>query len=347
MSERKKPWLSTGNKEIDLQLKDLVTNARISCDPEFFQEILVTVMKFAQDNPNPADIRLVNKALKELCRVNTIFQPYKGIKKVAVFGSARTEPEAPEYIAAKDFGKIMKESGFMIITGGGDGIMGAAQAGAGRDRGFALNIQLPFEQSANATIEGDPKLFTFKYFFTRKLHFVKNADAITLFPGGFGTMDEGFEAMTLMQTGKAPVLPVVMVDAPKGKYWKTFENYLREHLLRAGLISEQDFNLFKVTDDPEEARKEILNFYYNFHSYRDVNELLSIRMQRPITEGALKRIEDDFNDIIVEGGRMKISKALPEELNEVAIADLPRLVFPFDRRSYGRLRMLIDRINLF
>ncbi len=339
---------STGKEHIDALIRDLVEKAGI---PEparrDYEEMLISVLRLAEDGQTRADRRLLNQTLKEIRHASKVFAPYQGIKKICIFGSARTSPKAPEYIAAKEFAAMMRDAGYMIITGGGDGIMGAAQAGAGRERSFGLNIRLPFEQRANTTIEGDPKLINFRYFFTRKLHFVKESSAIALFPGGFGTMDEGFEALTLIQTGKSKILPMVLIDAPGGNFWHTFEKYLREHLLNDGLISKEDFNLFKITDDLKVAQREVLNFYYNFHSYRFVDQTLVIRMQREVPQGALKRIQMDFEDILIDGGNLKVCPALREEINEPEIAHLPRLCLNFDRRSYGRLRQLIDRINEF
>ena len=338
---------TTGDPATDGRIDALLKEAGVDGDYEYFRDMLVTVLGFAADKPHPADVRLFNTAIKEIRTANAVFKPYSGIKKISVFGSARTAPGREEYKSAVEFSRMMMESGYMVITGGGDGIMGAAQAGAGRERSFALNINLPFEQQANKTILGDEKLIEFKYFFTRKLNFVKNSDAIALFPGGFGTMDEGFEAITLMQTGKSLIVPVVFIDAPGGNFWRTFERYLREHLLLDGLISAQDFHLFKVTDNLEEARKEVVNFYYNFHSYRYVRDTLVIRLQRPVPPAALKRIGEDFSDILTGSGPLKACAFLPEEVNEPELAHLPRLCLPFDRRSSGRLRQLIDRLNQF
>jgi uncharacterized protein (TIGR00730 family) len=307
--------------------------------------MIVTILKFGQQNASPADVRQLRRTLKEIRHANRVFLPYRGIRKVVIFGSARTAPDRPEYQAAEKFAGMMRDVGYMIMTGGGDGIMGAAQAGAGRERSFGLNIQLPFEQQANATIHGDPKLINFRYFFTRKLHFVKEAHAIVLFPGGFGTMDEGFEAITLMQTGKTHLNPVVFVDAPGGNFWRTFEKYLREHLLRDKLISPYDFDLFKFTDCLETAVAEITNFHRNFHSYRWVKEQVVIRLQRTLPEEALAKARVEFADILIGEKTLLNSAPLPEEINEPELAHLPRLVVDFDKRSYGRLRRLIDRVN--
>lgn len=338
---------TTGDKEVEKQIDALLETWGTGADYDKYREMIVTVLKYIKDEPLAGDVRQFNTAMKELRYANAVFKPYRSIKKISIFGSARTPEDREEYQAAHDFAHLMMESGYMVITGGGNGIMGAAQAGAGRERSFALNIQLPFEQHANKTIEGDPKLINFKYFFTRKLNFVKNSNAIALFPGGFGTMDEGFEAITLMQTGKTQIVPVVMVDAPGGNFWRTFERYLREHLLLDGMICPEDFHLIKITDNLEEARKEVVTFYYNFHSYRYVQSTLVIRMQREIPPAALRRLQEDFQDILVSDEPLAMCPTLPEEINEPEISHLPRLCLQFNRKSYGRLRQLIDRINLY
>lgn len=342
---KSKPSL-TGLPECDRLIEDLVQAADISFQTDQFREMLATVIGLARDKPSSGDIKQFNKTLKELRQALSVFAPYRGIRKISIFGSARTPSSRPEFQAAREFARLMMESGYMIITGGGDGIMGAAQAGAGRERSFALNIKLPFEQLPNEVIQGDPKLINFSYFFTRKVTFVKNSHAIALFPGGFGTMDEGFEALTLIQTGKAPIIPIVFIDAPKGNFWTTFEHYLREHLLLDKLISPEDFHLFKITRDLEEARNEVLTFYKNFHSYRYVRDQLVIRMHRALPEEARHQLRQEFADIIPTGD-LVACLALREEINEPELAHLPRLCLSFNRHNHGRLRQLIDRINEF
>lgn len=316
-------------------------------DARPFVEMIITVFKLSQEQPSLGDLKLFNRAMKELRYANKVFAPYRHIKKVTVFGSARTAPTLAEYQAAFQFARLMRDAGYMIITGGGDGIMGAAQAGAGKDRSFGLNIQLPFEQKANEVIQGDRKLINFKYFFTRKLNFIKETHAIAVFPGGFGSMDEGFEALTLVQTGKSRIVPILFIDAPGGNFWRTFEHYVREHLFRDRMISDSDLNLFKITDNLEEARKEIEHFYYNFHSYRFIGEHLVIRLQREVPPGALRRLQEDFADILRENEPIQVIAPLPQEINEPELADMPRLYLNFDRHSFGRLRMLINRLNEF
>ncbi len=357
--------------KLDSEIGKLITDAGITQDEELYRQLIVNVIKLGRAKPHLADLKLIARALGELRVADRVFKPYRHIRKISIFGSARTLPSHPAYKAAEKFGRMMAESGYMVITGGGDGIMGAAQKGAGRERSFGLNIKLPFEQAANDTIQGDEKLINFHYFFTRKLNFVKESHALACFPGGFGTMDEAFETLTLIQTGKSKLLPLVFVDNQKGNFWKTFEKYLREHLLKDKLISATDFSLFKVTDSLEEAQEEVLRFYSNFHSYRFVGEQLVIRMQRQLPQVALDKIEKDFADICKShckehpaiksqtendsqeeasemprsAGILKACLALPQEINEPEIAHLPRLCVPFDRKQFGRLRELINFIN--
>ncbi len=334
----------TGDADIDQQVKELVKKWGYDHSPELIEEMLGTVLKMAQDRMSVADLKMYNRSLKELREAARLFARYTKFRKVSVFGSARTSPSAPEFIAAKEFAHMMTELGYMIITGGGDGIMGAAQQGAGREQSFGLNIALPFEQSANVTIEGDPKLVNFNYFFTRKLNFMKESHAIALFPGGFGTMDEGFEALTLLQTGKAKMIPLVLVDEPQGHYWETWYDFMRGHLLKLGLISEEDFSLFRLTNDLTAAVAEITNFYKVYQSSRYVGEQMIIRLAHRLTRPAIEKLNDTFGNILRKG-RFFQGAALRQERNEPELAQLPRLIFTPHRRNFGRMRLLIDAIN--
>ncbi len=338
-----RPPASTGQPDFDRRIRALVADWGCDDSAPLVEEMIMTALRMGRDCLPAADLKLHNRALKELRHAARVFKRYAEHRKVAVFGSARTAPEAPEYRAAEEFARRIVEEGYMVITGGGDGIMGAAQKGAGREHSFGLNIRLPFEQSANATIEGDPKLINFNYFFTRKLNFVKETHAVALFPGGFGTMDECFELLTLIQTGKGRIIPVVMVDRPGGTYWRAFESFLRDHLLRLGLVSEEDFALFRFCDGIEEAIAEVSGFYRVYHSFRYVGEKLVIRLEDPLTPEALEGLNAEYA-AVVERGRIEASDALDAELNEPEIAYLPRLVFR-PRKNFGRLRQLIDAIN--
>jgi uncharacterized protein (TIGR00730 family) len=334
----------TGNESIDAQVAALVERWGADHSPELVAEMIGTILKMARDRMSVADLKLFNRALKEMRRAARMWVPYKDVPKISVFGSARTTPEAVEYQVAENFARRMREEGFMIITGGGEGIMGAAQKGAGRERSFGLNIRLPFEQQANETIIGDPKLVEFNYFFTRKLNFVKESHAIALFPGGFGTMDEGFETMTLLQTGKSKIIPLVLVDKPGGEYWPTWHKFMREHLMKAGLISEEDFAFFRITDDIEVAVEEVLNFYRVYHSSRYVGDRFVIRLKARLSGPAIDALNTNFADLLQEG-EFEQGGALRQERAEPEVFHLPRLIFTLRRRSFARLRMLIDSIN--
>jgi len=311
---------------------------------DLIRQVVVSALRLMRDDASTGDLKLINSALKELRHSFSVFEPYKHVRKVAVFGSARTEQGHPDWEQAHSFAERMVAEGWMLITGAGHGIMGAAQGGAGRESSFGVNIRLPLEQDANLVIAGDPKLINFRYFFTRKVIFVKEAHAIALFPGGFGTHDEGFEALTLMQTGKGEILPVVFVDAPGGGYWSEWIGYLSSHLRGRGMISEEDLSLFRVTDDLDTAVEEITGFYRNYHSSRYVDELLVLRVRRGPDEEQLEAVNREFSDILV-GGRIEVRSVLPREAGEVD--RFPRITLRFNHRSIGRLRQLIDRLNSF
>jgi uncharacterized protein (TIGR00730 family) len=335
---------TTGDPAFDARVDQLVKDWGGVANPDLIEELIISALRLARHDVSVAELKLLNRAVKELRNAWRVFRPFGNRRKVAVYGSARTRPDEPEAKAAERFSRRMVEEGFMIITGAGDGIMGAAQKGAGADNSFGLNIRLPFEQEANETIGGDPKLVPFNYFFTRKLTFVKESEGFALFPGGFGTMDEGFEVLTLMQTGKTAILPLVMVDVPGANYWKTFDRFLRDELLSRRLISVDDFALFRITDDIEEAVHEFKHFYRIFHSYRFVRDQFVVRLQRKLSDAQLAQLNADFGDLVASGS-IQQSEALPQELDEETITHLPRLVFRLQRRNYGRLRRFIDAIN--
>jgi len=336
---------TTGNPKTDELIKQLVCDWECTKSCELIEEMIITALKMGRDQTTTADLKLFNRSLKELRYAARVFAPYRNVPKVVVFGSARTKATEPEAVAAEEFARRMHaELGYMTITGGGGGIMEAAQRGAGRDNSFGLNIRLPFEQRANETIHGDPKLINFNYFFTRKLNFLKETHAVALFPGGFGTMDEGFEVLTLMQTGKARIIPVVFVDRPGGTYWKDWSLFLEEHLHRLGLISADDFSLFKICETVDEAIAEIAEFYRNYHSYRWVGQKMVFRLRKRLDEKAVEVIAAAFADIL-NGNPVEQGEALPQEQNEPELEKLPRLIITPQRKNFGRLRKLIDAIN--
>jgi uncharacterized protein (TIGR00730 family) len=311
---------------------------------QYIQQIKETADKLLRDRTSRGDVKMLAVALRELRYCLKVFSTYRGKRKVTVFGSARTPPEHPAFRSAEEFGRQIAEAGWMVITGAGNGIMEAGHVGAGRDNSFGLNILLPFEQSANPVVHGDPKLMTLRYFFTRKLMFIKESDAVVLFPGGFGTHDEAFEALTLVQTGKSHIFPIVLVDEPDGTYWKAWRRFIEEDLLGRGYISPADRFLYKVTDSVADAVQEVTNFYRTYHSMRYVHGNLVLRLHSKLTDEKLAAINHEFADILL-GGTFEQTDALPEEKNEPTLASLPRLVFRFDRHAIGRLRQLIDSIN--
>jgi uncharacterized protein (TIGR00730 family) len=311
---------------------------------QLVQQLKETADKLIRDHANRGDIKLLNTALKELRYAFKVFAPYRNRRKITIFGSARTPPDHPAYRQAVEFSRQIAQAGFMVVTGAASGIMEAGHAGAGRENSIGVNILLPFEQAANSIIAGDNKLMHLKYFFTRKLLFVKESDAVALFPGGFGTQDEGFEVLTLIQTGKSHLFPIVLIDEPGGDYWQQWHHYVKDVLLTRGMISPEDLALYKVTDSAEEAVAEVVRFYRVYHSMRYVKGQLVLRLQRPLSAAGLERIRSEFADVVV-AGTFEASAALPDEANDPHLAALPRLRFRFDRRSLGRLRMLIDTIN--
>jgi uncharacterized protein (TIGR00730 family) len=307
-----------------------------------FQQLLTTVMKLHEDGALTGDLKITNTALKELRYAYKVFAPYRDVRKVTVFGSARTAPAQPAAAAARTFGRRMVEAGWMVVTGAGAGIMGAAQEGAGGERSFGLNIRLPFEQEANPWIASDPKLITFKYFFTRKLFLVKEASGIALFPGGFGTMDEAFETLTLMQTGKAAIIPIVLVETEPTPYWRRWDRFVQGALVGQRLIEPIDTSFYRIVDTVEEAVRELTGFYRVFHSARIVGDNLVFRLNRALGDADLAAIQRQFEDML-KGPVDQAPGPFPQEFNEYPAC--PRLLLPFNRSSYARLRQLIDFVN--
>ncbi|MCH6545408.1 MAG: TIGR00730 family Rossman fold protein [Deltaproteobacteria bacterium] len=311
---------------------------------DLMAEIVQSVLKLARDEASRGDLKILSRSLKELRYAFKIFAPYRSVRKVSIFGSTRVKEDDPYYRAAATLGHRLADEGLMVITGAGTGIMQAGNEGAGRGRSFGVNILLPFGQKANRFIRDDRKLVTFHFFFTRKLIFVKETDAVVFFPGGFGTHDEAWEALTLAQTGKSQIIPFLFVDLPGQGYWREWENFVRKRMLHQGFISEQDMSLYKIVEDVELAVQEIKNFYRNYHSYRFVNRHLVIRMVHPPTDELIQRLNSDFKDILTEG-EIKKTDPLPDESDDPDTLQLPRLLVPFSLSDYGRLRQMIDVIN--
>ena len=310
---------------------------------KWIQRALAALMRLAGEEIERLDWKILTASVEDMERAFQVFYRYRHVRKVTIFGSARIGSDTPEYKLASEFARYLTQQGFMVITGAGGGIMEAGNEGAGPEKSFGLNIQLPFEQGANPFIEGDPKLINFKYFFTRKLFFLRESDAIALFPGGFGTQDEAFECLTLCQTGRSGPIPLVLIDRAGGTYWKEWDSYIRKHLIQRSLVSPEDTSLYTITDNVEVAYEAINNFYRVYHSSRYVGDQLVIRLKSELSDADVEQLNANFSDILVKG-RIEKSRALSQETPDET-AELPRLVLYFNRRDSGRLYQLIATIS--
>lgn len=335
---------SVGDPKAEKMIQDLVDFCGNDAAPDLIKEILTTVVKMGLEHKDRGDFKLTNNTLKELRHAFRVFLPYREKRKVVIFGSARTPESDPSYRMAQDTAQALVDKGHMIITGAGGGVMEAANRGAGRENSFGINIKLPKEQRANLHIEGDSKLMQFKYFFTRKLMFIKESDATILFPGGFGTLDEGFENLTLFQTGKCMPRPILLAEPENGTYWESFVRQFEEELLSRGYISSIDMNLFHIVHSAEEAVQHIENYYRYYHSLRYVNEFTVLRFTRALTPAVLDYLNHEFQDILCTGD-FQASDALEAEKAHNEFPDLPRLVFQFNKQDFGRLNEMILWIN--
>lgn len=332
------------NGEIDRIIDDLLQKAENIHHPALVREMVITALKASQETDYLADLKILNNTMKEMRYTSKVFAPYRQRKKVTIFGSARTDPSEPIYQKCVRFSKLLSERGFMIITGGGPGIMQAGNEGAGSENSFAVNIRLPFEQAPNRVMLRNPRLITYKYFFNRKVAFVKESDALAVFPGGFGTLDEAMEIFTLIQTGKTSPKPLVLIDDDSG-YWDRLFDFIKEALLGRGYISAEDFAIFTITRDFEEGVRVIEEFYRNYHSLRFVDGKLIIRLNKELSDADIEVLESEFPEVLLPGTRIVRTFPLPEEADEPDLLHLPRLALQFDHQHYGLLIAFIGRIN--
>lgn len=333
-----------GSEEFTARLDELIALAGGDVahpNARFLREMLTTTLKLASDERDTGEMKLLSASLKEMRHAYRVFARYPEARKISIFGSARTPPEHPDYRAAVKFSSLMAAEKWLVITGAGDGIMKAGHEGPGREASFGLSIRLPFETTANEIIAGDAKLINFRYFFTRKLMFVSQSDAVAVFPGGFGTQDEAFEVLTLVQTGKSAIVPIVLVEGEGGGYWRHWLEYIEQSLLGNRFISPEDLHLFRICATSEEAVEHVQRFYRNYHSSRYVRDDLVLRLKRPLKPADVEALNDEFAPLVREG-RMDLRGAHEVETDHL---DLPRLVFTHTRRAYGLVRKLIDRIN--
>jgi uncharacterized protein (TIGR00730 family) len=340
----KLPRYRTGDEALDADVAALVERVGAPADADLIFELVASALRLARDGADRGDLKIANAALKEMRHAFSVFAPYRAARKVAIFGSARTQPDSPLYLQTRDFAAAMAALDWMVVTGAGPGIMEAGIEGAGADNAFGVSILLPFETTTSQFLADDPKLINFRYFFTRKLEFIKESDAFVLLPGGYGTLDEAFELLTLLQTGKAQPAPVIMLDVPGGTYWEHWGAFVAHELEGSGYVSLEDDHLFCVTDDVQTAVEEILGFYRNYHSQRFVKGRLVLRLREAPTPERLAALNAEFADIVVRG-EMEVIGATPDEVADDDHVDLPRVAFRFDRHGWSRLRMLIDRLN--
>ena len=333
------------NGPVDQVIQELIGLLGDIPRPEIVREMIIASLKAGQEDDGAVDLKLMNNSLKEMRFTAKAFGPYRHVRKIAVFGSARTRPEKTTYKMAISLGQKLAASGYMAITGGGPGIMQAVHEGAGSEYSFGVNIRLPFEQKTNPVIKGNPKSITYKYFFNRKVAFLKESDAIVVFPGGFGTLDEGMEALTLVQTGKRNPVPILLVDEPEGTYWKKWAEFVEETILSQGNISKSDLALFERIDSTDVVVEKIKRFYSRYHSLRYIGNFLVIRLRSGISQHKVEDLRSRFSEILRPQGEIYLSGPLPEEIDEPEIKDLPRLVLGFDRKHFGGLKALIDSIN--
>ncbi len=336
------------NGPLDDDIDQLMKLAGDIRHPDIVREMILAALKAGIENTGPSDranLKLMNTTLKEMRFTSKVFSPYRDRKKVTVFGSARTEPDEHVYHMAKTFGRRLADAGYMVITGAGGGIMQAVNEGAGTENSFGVNIRLPFEQRANPVLAGNPRLIIYKYFFSRKVAFLREANAIALFPGGFGTLDEAMETLTLLQTGKNNIIPLIMIDEPGGTYWEQCMAFFRKELLSRHYISESDFLLFERVHSVDDAVEHIVRFYRRYHSIRYVNGRTVIRLTTPVSGEYAEELRKKFSGLLAPGGEMFLSGHLPEEADEPEKAGLQRLIVDFNRWDYGQLRRLIDALN--
>ncbi len=330
---------------LDRILRSLDDGEASPSQRRLYRSMLTTVSGLAREGTQVIDLKLADSALSEMAEAFRVFRPYRNRRKVTLFGSARTRPDQPAYAQARALAARMADAGWMAVTGAGPGIMAAGMEGAGRDRSIGVNIRLPMEQGANPFIAQDPKLVEMRYFFTRKLMLIKESDGYVVLPGGFGTLDEGYELLTLLQTGKAEPAPVVLLDVPGGTYWRAWSRFLTDELEPRGLVSPEDRSFFVVTDSAEAAADELLGFYRNYHSCRWVGDLLVLRLHHAPDKARLSDLNRRFGDIVT-GGVIRQARPFPPERTDDDHLELDRLALRFDKVHYGRLRQLIDALNL-
>ncbi len=342
--EKNRKTYKTGRDKIDSIITDLASACDSNDNIDLVEEMLTTIIKLGLENNDRGDLKLINTALKELRYTSKIFTPYRDERKVVIFGSARTQQDTDEYKMTVNLSELFVKKGFKVITGGGPGIMEAGNRGAGRENSFSLNIKLPFEQHHNPYIAGDKKAISFKYFFNRKLFFLKESDATVIFPGGFGTLDECFENITLIQTGKSKPRPIILIDPVNSRYWSHLIKFVTKELFKNGYISPNDMSLIKHVNSVEKAVEEITEFYKIYHSTRYVGDKTVIRLNSHLSNENVKNLTNKYN-CILRTGEIEATTALPVEKENNEYPDLPRLVMDFNKRDFGKFHEMLRFLN--
>ncbi len=335
---------SFGSPEVDQMITELLASGGVDANADLVRSLLVTGLDMSTAEVDTLNLKIASQALAEILESWNVFNPHNERSKVTIFGSARTKPEHPDYQIAVEFGQLMAQRNWMAITGAGPGIMTAGIEGIGVENSFGVSIVLPFEKNAAPIIRDSDQLVTYKYFFTRKLTFMKESDAFALFPGGFGTLDEFFELLTLIQTGKSYPAPVVLLDAPGSTYWSGLQEVINAELLANEMISQADINLYTHTQNASEAVEILTSFYSTYHSIRQVGPNLIVRLRHAVSEDAVKALSEEFSDIITDGV-IESTEATKAEVRDNDCVDLPRLKLAFNKRAFGRLIQMIRRIN--
>ena len=341
---KNKKSYKTGREDLDKIIADLAKRSLSVNNADLIEEMLTTVVKLGLENDERGDLKLINMALKELRYASKIFIPYRDQRKVVIFGSARTRKDSDEYKMTVKLSELIVKKGFKVITGGGPGIMEAGNKGAGRKESFSLNIKLPFEQQYNPYSAGDEKAVSFKYFFNRKLFFLKESDATVIFPGGFGTLDECFESLTLIQTGKTKPRPIILIDSPDSEYWESLIGFVTEKLSEGGFISNNDLSLLIRVNSIEQAVDEIVQFYRVYHSIRYVGDKTIIRLKKPLSSEDINSLNEKYS-CILRSGEIESTDALPTEQKDEVFLDLPRLVMDFNRHDFGVFHEMLRFLN--
>jgi uncharacterized protein (TIGR00730 family) len=341
----RRPLTTTGNERYDAQIDTLLDEIAPVDDRDLLRELLVEGVLLAEVDVDRLDLKIATSALREMREAFEAFAPVRGRRKITIFGSARTEADDPLYAQARDLAKLLAQDGWMVVTGAGPGIMLAAMEGAGRADSFGVRIRLPFENEANEVIAGDTKLVSMKYFFTRKLMLMKESSAYIAMPGGFGTLDETFELLTLQQTGKAIPAPVVLLDVPGGTYWQGWRTFVADQVAGQGYIGPDDLRLAPLTDDIREALAHIDRFYANYRSIRWVGDRLVIRVVKAPDATQLAELNDRFAELTIDGAGLSVTEPLPVEVADRDELDHARVVLRLDPMRNARLHELIDALN--